>query len=379
MALLGAIFVPAVSAVDAEIVEKYSVSQKDAFIGAKNELCRFINDGVMSKDDFSADMLKNEPVLIYDANGLLLYYQFPIEKNGENTGYVKATASKVLGGTVSVIGDSPDVIDYDQLLTDSINNFEKKLSYSEEIADAKIIGYDPSFLGIMLVIKEKNGSKRKVILDSEGNVLFDNSEKNSVLEKYSLYASLNSSKVDDKIKSWNSQFDEKAVASKASNIKNLWTQGNLYTQPNGQWCAVTTGRMIAKWFGVDDSNAKIAGIMDSGTPSNPIMTPDHISELKYYENDPNGLQLSSYYRSGGQLNYNEGRDHIRDRENPFASTVPVPGGNAHSRAIAGYYQGNINYFRVYDPGQIVNGVITAKIYWENYDTSNMMEYILVGW
>lgn len=133
VALTGGIFVPAVSAVDIETVEKYSVSQDDAFIGAKNEFNKFIDSGAISKDVYSVDMLKNEPVLIYDVNGLLLYYQFPIEKNEKNLGYIKATASKVLGGPVSIVMDSPDEICYDKLLIDSVKSFEKKASSSEKI------------------------------------------------------------------------------------------------------------------------------------------------------------------------------------------------------------------------------------------------------
>ncbi|WOF16473.1 hypothetical protein F1737_07045 [Methanoplanus sp. FWC-SCC4] len=64
MIFVGAVFVPAVSAVDIENIEKYSVSQNNAFNGAKNELSKFINVGAMSKDDYSIEMLKNEPTLI---------------------------------------------------------------------------------------------------------------------------------------------------------------------------------------------------------------------------------------------------------------------------------------------------------------------------
>ncbi|MDD3977441.1 hypothetical protein L1994_11035 [Methanomicrobium antiquum] len=366
---------------DIETVEKYSVSQDNAFIGAKNEFNKFIYSGAISKDVYSVDMLKNEPVLIYDINGLLLYYQFPIEKNGENLGYIKATASKVLGGPVSIIMDSPDEICYDKLLSDSVKSFEKKALSSEKIISSQLVEYDYQYLYVMLEIKGHNDQLREIIVDQDGETIFDSTDKNKSIDGHSYYASLDPSNIDEKIKSWDEQFNEKAGVSKASEYMDLWNQANLLTQPNEYWCTVTTGKMIAYWFGVSDSYTTIAEIMDSiDQYGNPKGTPGHDSELEYYTNDPDGLQLPTLYRSGGQIVYYQGKDHIRDNENPIASGVSA-GFGAHARAIAGYfYSGDSEYFRVYDPGKYMIGdEIFSERYWENFDTAGIQEWIFVDW
>jgi hypothetical protein len=56
-------------------------------------------------DRFNGSVVSPEPAILLDSNGHPLYYRFFVQKNGENFYAVQVSANKLLGKTVTEIGD----------------------------------------------------------------------------------------------------------------------------------------------------------------------------------------------------------------------------------------------------------------------------------
>lgn len=366
MALIGAMFVPVVSAVkDVNIIEKNYVSTDDAYKASLKALNLFLSAGAISDDNYSPQMLQKQPVEIYDLNGLIIYYQFPIEKNGKNEGFVRAAASKVLGSTVTMIKDRPDNVDYSSVLENTERVIQNKYSVKKD-PDLKIVCYDYPELGVMYSFRDERDQFVKLIFDLEQNLITDVNTQTNGPGYYSLYNEINEDEIYTNIFKWNEEYDNE-LETKSTTYKDLWNSANHITQPNNVWCAVTTGKMIAYWFGVTDTFSHIAEEMNSGTPLDPLATSDTDDELDYYENSPTGLCCDAELKEGNQITFYTGMYQIYHDENPIASTV----GN-HSRACAGVLESsNGKYFHIYDPSS------DGNIYWENFDSTTYLTWILV--
>lgn len=366
--LASAIFVPAVSAIEDEsIIEKNYVSVEDAYEGSLKIFDRMLSAGAISDEIYSLQMIQKQPVEIYDVNGLILYYQFPIEKNGENLGFIRAAASKVLGGTVPMIKDNPDNVDYSSAIEKTEQFVKNKYSVTKDL-DLKIVCYDYPKLGIMCNFKDDADQSVKLIFDMEQNLIPEMNPQTKKADYYSVYNEIDEDKIDANILKWNEKFnsesDTKAV--KATYTRELWDSSYHKTQPTEVWCAVATGKMIAEWFGVTDSFEDIAEEMDSGTLENATGTTT-AGELDYYANSPTGLCRDAELKTGGQITFYTGFYQIYYDQNPISSTL-----GKHTRACSGVYNSPSDHlFRIFDPSS------DGNIYWEDYDTTTYITWILV--
>ena len=362
MALLGAVFVPAVSAVDVETVEKYYVNPNDSYLIAKQTLDDFISSGALDKEIFADSQLSKDPMIIYDSNGLKLFYQYEITKDGKNVGLLRMAASKVLGSPVIMLQETPDSINYQNAITKSeelLKSTFKDAEYSEPLW----VCYSYPKIGIMYEVTEKGNEAERVIIDAANLFIVpDEYPKNSgEAGTWSLYDGIEDDQITERLNRWNIEtnvFDlsSNVQKSKSFHSKTLWAAGNLETQPNDFWCQVTTAKMIAYWYGTSHTLEHIADVMDawnySTSPKSPGGATDRREEY-YYDGSSEGLQMNAIRIDHNRFQWMDFKDQINN-DDVITSTIP-----RHVRACDGYgyYDSGGQYMHIYDP--------LGKRYWES--------------
>ena len=380
VALAGAIFIPAVSAIDVKAVEKYQVSPEDTHLIAQETLDEFVSSGALDDKIFADSELSKEPLIIYDPNGLLLFHQYEITKDGKNIGQIRMAASKVLGSPVIMIQETPDPINYQGAITKSeelLKSTFKDAEYSEPV----LVCYSYPRIGIMYEVTKKNDKTEKVIIDAVETFIVPNEyPKNSGdTGVWSLYDDISPDQIDDKVEKWNNaveaiKFTTYTQQSKSLHSKTLWETGDLEPQTNGVWCAVASAKMIAKWYGTSHSLTHIANVMDawnySTTPKSPGGVTDP-EELYYYDGASDGLQRDAYRIYVNHFIWYDFVDHI---DNNDVTTSSIPG---HVRACDGYkyYDSGDKYLHIYDPGWPTTSA--GSIYWESLETKKT-DYVFVN-
>jgi len=380
LALAGMILVPAVSAMDVKTVEKYEVSPEDTYLIAQQTLDEFISSGALDDKIFADSELSKKPLIIYDPNGLLLFYQYEITEDGKNIGQIRMAASKVLGSPVIMIQETPDSINYEDAITESeeiLKSAFKDLEYSEPV----LVCYSYPRIGIMYEIANKADETEKVIIDAtEMFIVSDEYPKNSGdIGVWSLYDYITQDQVADNVKNWNdaaeiNEFDTSTKASKSFHYNTLWAAANLEPQTNGVWCAVASAKMIAYWYGTSHSLSYIADVMGAWDYSTSPPTPAGVTdseEIYYYDEASNGLQMDADRISSNYFIWDDFMDHI---DNDDVTTSSIPG---HTRASDGYgyYDSGEKYLHIYDPGY--PDVNTGSRYWESLTGVTKTSYIFV--
>ena len=200
VALAAAVFVPAVSAIDVETVEKYYVSTEDSYLIAQQTFDDFLSSGALDNEIFMGSQLSKEPMIIYDSNGLVLFHQYEITKDGKNLGFIRAAGSKVFGSPVITIQETPDSIDYKDVITKSeqlIKTTFKDAEYSEPM----VVCYSYPKIGIMYEVADKNKTD-KVIIDAYGiSIVSTGDPADSGIG--SMYDAIDNDQLEEKINSWN--------------------------------------------------------------------------------------------------------------------------------------------------------------------------------
>jgi hypothetical protein len=375
-------FIPAVSAIDVETIEKYSVSSEDSYLIAKNTFDDFVSSGALDNEIFKdSQILSNSPLLIYDVNGSILFHQYDITKDGKKLGFIRAAGSKVLGSTIIMIQETPDTINYHDIILKSeeiIKSNFKDLKHPKP----QIVCYNYPKIGIMYDIINNKNERKKIIIDAAEMYIVP--ERYSISsgenEIWSLYDSITNEQIKTKVNEWNKEYlaiesvdNNNSQSSKSYTYKKLWGPANLVPQINGVWCAVASAKMIAYWYGTSHTMTHIADVMDAWNHSAVPPTPGGVinsKELSYYEGSPEGLQMNAERVFAAGFYWMDFKNHIKNSD---VITSSIPG---HVRACDGYaeYSSGSKYLHIFDPG---NPASTGCTFWESLTGVTKVSYIFV--
>ncbi|MEA2035286.1 MAG: hypothetical protein U9N40_07365 [Euryarchaeota archaeon] len=363
-------------------IENNYLSVDMAYCIANATFADFMSSGALPEEEFQNAVVNRVPLIIYDINGLKLYYQFNLEIDGENVGFIRAAASKVSGCTVTMVQDHPDATDYELAEENSKNILITKYGVVA-LSSPKVVCYSYPKTGIMFETINSDGNLKRIILDAHDYSIIP--ERKPAFKGdagiWSVYDDIEFDSIQNRLSKWDENvktidfYNDKSsiadiTARSTFNYRKIWNNNNLVAQPNRFWCCVASGKMIAEWFSSSHTLDYIAGEMDAGTAQNPkgATTP---GELDYYEDSPTGLNRNvQYYNDAGLVTWNRAYDHIQTKSDPLTSSVP-----AHERVCAGWgqYTSGEQYLYIFDPGPINVG----STYWENWDSVTHTEYILV--
>jgi hypothetical protein len=143
----------------------------------------------------------------------------------------------------------------------------------------------------------------------------------------------------------------------------------LYSQPNGNWCAVVTARMISAKWGTYRSTDAIASKMGAGTAQYPVSTNPQMELIYYRATIANGGLNKPQSDNYELINWDDSKTEI-NADRPFK----VGNYNGHARAVIGYTRSPSSpyytYFYIKDPAPIDQG----SEYWEWFNNLNPSFY-----
>lgn len=373
---------PATASIDQSIIEKNYVLLEDAKVHAKTALCDFLLIGAPGAKctNWTNATVDPDPIIIYDANGRKLFYQFTVENNGINLGAIKVAANKVLGNPIRTI----EFYSKDWNMKKEIENSKKLIAEDYKNANtttAKVVCYSYPKMGIMLDMQEtKSKEEKNKLFNFSGSEIIDKSTNNissfGITDVWSLYSEIPEGEVEERLVTWDN-YNKRAREIADNNFKEDQVQINLagiqkvlsfthYTQENSYYCAPATGKMIAKYYGVSHSQDYVAEQMET-TPDVGTNLADQVHYYKYT------LGKSGSY-SDSTPTWIEAKNEIYANR-PLSTLL-----SGHVRACAGYCQGNDGnyYLYIYDPWDSSFGnKYPGGIYWEDWDLISHKYHIYV--
>ena len=368
IALVGAIFVPAVSADEKlnttskeTVIKENYISIDTAYEHANLAIQDFVERGLLDLSWSSAEINYN-PLEIYDINGEKLFYLFFVEKNGENIGTIKIASSKVLGGSVLTVGSESSYIEKDDLKLKA-KQFIKLNYENAKLLSMHAVCYSYPKIGLMMTFVNHEGYKNQIILDA-----YDYSQvsESDILSFYETIPELDFS---SRISEWEDQQKHLSeIKEKGSSIKATVTETlsgfRLYPQEGTSWCCFATAQMISKYYGYTHSQEQIAQTI--GVNPDDGATVNQVSNNYYKKSVSNGGigKTNTYTEWSTDAEFDTVKDEI-DADHPV-HTSRYEALSYHARAIAGYSyvtnSGN-EYVYIYDPWPVNQG----SLYWENWD------------
>jgi hypothetical protein len=376
---------PASASIDEKTIEKNYVPVKEAEVHAKTALYDFVLIGSpgSKSTNWTNATVNPDPFIIYDMNGNKLFYQFTVENNGINIGAIKVAASKVLGDSIRTI----EFYSEDWDMKTEVEDAKKLVAEDHKNANVtslKVVCYSYPKIGIMADVQESKSKEEKSrLFDFSGSEIIGKSindtNSSEVTDVWSLYSEIPEEEIEERLISWgeydkhskeiaDNNFEEDKVQIKIAGVQKT-LPFTRYVQENDYYCAPATGKMIAKFYNVIQTQSYIADKMrveeDVGTSV--------YDQVNYYYKSSSGLDKGgSYYDS--TPTWAEARNQIYVYDRPLATLI-----NGHVRACAGFCEGvDYDYLYIYDPWNPNFGDdYPGGIYWENWDTINHAYHIIV--
>jgi hypothetical protein len=149
-----------------ERTEKYRVPQNKALEHAIVHLVLGVITKKLGLEKWKGATVNPEPLLIYDLNGQLLFYEFSVEIKGMVVGRIKASASKVLGPSVYTEEVGPRKWDPDKAREEVTKRIQKKYK-GATIVSTRLVCYSYPKIGILAVLVEPKTKKEigRVVAD----------------------------------------------------------------------------------------------------------------------------------------------------------------------------------------------------------------------
>ena len=355
-----------------------------------------------------------EPLVIYDLNGQILFYEFTIKDAKKVVGSIKTAASKIIGAPVVTMEFGERSWDADKATKAAKKQF-KKLFPNATVKETELVCYSYPKIGI------------RVFFNKDKNVIFDIASM-ELIERYasdasddfacrSFYTDISESDARNREKKWDIA-DKELEQIRATTPKALQTdvsardvvklKDSLLLQPSWEiptnimipatrsktlrfsprcsahecfelvaqqtsvYCAVATGQMILDFYRYHYTQDEIATAMSTGAggTTNP-------NQVNGYESLSNNALDATY---DGSANWVEARNEI-NANRPLKSGI-----SGHARACAGWKQEQIymlgktpkRWLKIYDPwpwnANICKG---GRVYWESWDAVNHTNFIYV--
>lgn len=367
VALLGAIFVPAVSAGEnlnlserKSIIENNHISIKTALGYANLYMSEYTSLG-LDENSWIGTSINEEPILIYDLNGELLFYQFSIEKNTKTVGSITTPASKVLGFPVQSIGE-PYTYDIENCLNNLYGILLSNNYKDFKLVSSQIVCYDYPKLGVLVKLLNQETETEKTLIFDALEMSSKSNKVNDVQDdSWSYYKQISDDQLIKNIEYWN-------IDSKATGESDWISPFYTVSQDHDDWCMVATAWLITKHYYPSTTRDQdyIADYMDTSENGAPTWFNFINYFIDSYSQGGLGKYDSYYYNYIDEdLNYNDIKEEI-SHNRPIAVDA-----SGHERACIGYWQytsGN-KLYKFSDPDP------QRTIYWEAADSQGyIMNY-----
>jgi len=353
-----------------------------------------------------------KPLMIYDLNGELLFYEFTAMDGKDQLGRLKASATKRLGTTVATVELGPRRWDPDKGIREAKKN-TKKMFPKSSIMDAQLVCYSYPKIGVRVNLKEPRRPVRSLIFDVADGNMVDRFGADELEGKtaWSFLDHLTPAAQEDRIKRWDLRdlereaalsktpklFERSFSAKEAKSLRETFVIDTpyiipfysqkvlkfgprcdahdcfeLYGQQTDVYCAVATGQMILDFYRYHYDQDDIAAAMSTSATGT-----SNSNQVAGYESLSNNCLTATY---DSTADWSEARAEI-NANRPVKSGVP-----GHARACAGWKRQNIwligqppkRWLRIYDPwpwnADICSG---GQIYWEDWETKTHTNFIYV--
>jgi hypothetical protein len=352
--------------------------------------------------------VRKTPLVIYDVNGLPLFYDFEVARGKEVFGNVRVAASKVLGMSVVATELGTRLWSYDAAVKKLLPQAKRELARASASA-AKLVCYSYPKLGVMFEV-ESEGAKSRAIYDVSSLARVPDKPERPEVEGFyawSYYDSLSDDsrreglarfkKVEADLTSLSSALRREIVAARtlapslkklaikfSRNVTKLLQYCTHYGHTHGRshhcfvlqgqqvddYCAVATCQMILCYYRYYYSQNQVAP--PCGYSSGSGCPPDQSPGYKTLSCN----HLDASFDSAPT--WEKGRDQI-DLLRPFKSGIP-----GHARAGAGYsfvrwiFGGAITDKKlyIYDPWPWnADYALAGAITWEDWNAITHTNYV----
>lgn len=369
--------------------------------------------GVPDFEDWGGAEIDPEPLLIHDINGQVLFYEFGVMDGKKMVGYFRASASKIIGSAVPIVGLGPRTWDPGKAGTAAKEKVKKRFPKTK-IIKTELVCYSYPRMGVRVYFEDPKLGKKSLIVDV-GDFSFVENFGADELEgstAWSFYREVAEKNAVNNEQLWE-QTDKDLEAAKSATPKivdsaltarelpklkhtfipelefpisfiswrtikfsfrcNTHDCFELYAQKNNWYCAVATGQMILDFYRYYYSQDDIADAMG---------TIDYVGtynsgQVQGYESLSKNCLDATYDNTA---NWSEAKAEI-DANRPLKSGVP-----GHARACAGWKRENIclwpgpckRWLKIYDPSPPNPDICSGgSIYWEDWDTKTHTNFIYV--
>ena len=353
-----------------------------------------------------------EPLIIYDLNGQVLFYEFSVMSDERQAGSIKTSASAVIGSPVVTIEFGPRKWSRGQAIERAQAEARKRFPKAQ-LSEPELVCYCYPKLGVRIFAKEKEG-RRSIIVDvSDGTVLerWGKDEREGITA-YSFYDEIAEPEREVRLRRFDLANEElkllkrqapevleerkldKISLAKAAFIprERFWDVIQLYSsrvlkygprcqphdcfqlyaQQTNVYCAVATGQMILDFYRWNFTQTAIAAAMN--TDADGTTNPDQVTGYQTLSNQT----LTATF--DGSADWAEAKSEI-DANRPLKSGIP-----GHARACAGWKRQNLmlatmapkRWLLIYDPWPWNEDLCAGgKMVWEDWDAVEHTNFIYV--
>ena len=362
------------------------------------------------------------PLRIFDLNGKVLFYEFPVVRKRQMVGRIRASASKVLGSPIYSLQAGPRKWNLRKAIVQT-TDLAKRMYRGANVLSTRLVCYCYPKLGILVRLRDSAGKARRVIIDVADYHVETEKPPQAGVEgtgAYSLYDSIPMAKRKSRVERWEKSTSDMETARDKSgfDVKKAFTSTRidaastkivavaldffkigsrvvtfcphrgphshptatglsifpffgiphcfeLHGQQTSYYCAVATGQMILDfWRYYFDQKNDIAAAM--GTTSGGTYNSGQVNGYESLTNN----QLDATYDTSA--NWTEARNEINENR-PVKSGTP-----GHARACVGWKMwGPERWLYIYDPSPPDPSGDGGQIYWENWDAVTHTNFIYV--
>lgn len=355
--------------------------------------------------------IEDEPLIIHDLNGQVLFYEFTVTNGKSQVGSIKTSASRVIGSPVVTIEFGPRTWSERKAVERAKQEASKRFPKAR-LSPPELVCYCYPKLGVRIFAEDKRG-RHGVIVDVADGSVVERLGDGEGFAAYSFYDEVAEpqregrlrrfAQADREIEILQREGPELFKAERLDNVakvrdffvsRSVGLVANislyssrvlkygprcnphdcfqLYAQQTNVYCAVAAAQMILdfyRWNFTQDEIATVMNTDDGGTDN-----PDQVAGYQSLSNQTLVATLDT------SASWAEAKAEI-DANRPVKSGVPH-----HARAIAGWKRQNLSvvgsapkrWLLVYDPWPW-NADICAggKIVWEDWDAIDHTNFITV--
>ncbi|KIM03698.1 MAG: hypothetical protein KU29_11285 [Sulfurovum sp. FS06-10] len=361
--------------------------------------------------------LDTEPLIIYDLNGQILFYEFNVMDGDKIVGSTKTAASQTIGSPVVTMEFGERSWDFKEA-SKEVSKLIQKAYLEAELIEMELVCYSYPKIGIRAYFDTPKKKNQNLIYDIASLTLVERYDEgtNDEFACRSFYQDVVSPNIEEREKQFEMAEEElkaiKALDARVveqgikrpilnelvpalqpqmtpqelpTNIIIPWYSSKtirfsprcnthecfeLYAQQTNVYCAVATGQMLLDFYKYHYTQDEIATAMGTGTGGT-----SNIGQVNGYESLSKNCLDATY---DGTANWDEARNEI-NANRPLKSGI-----SGHARACAGWMQRTIfiigqqpeKWLKIYDPSPWNKDICQGgRVYWENWNAVTHTNFI----